>query len=455
MTTRVYRLTVLLCAVSWFLVGLHVPALHHIGDPNRSVPWLVLALTTIFALMGLRELIVLLRWRGPAALLLATLATFAAGSPLSAQSMEPAAIQARIEGAQVPNRQGYDGLTLQELMQRFRVPGVSVAVIRDYRIHWAKGYGTVDGETNAPVDTGTVFQAASISKPIFAMAVVKLAQDGKLDLDADVNTYLKSWKVPASEHNKSQPVTLRTLLSHTSGAADGFGFPGYDPGTPVPTLVQILNGEKPSNVGPVRFARAPYVGFHYSGGGLTLAQLAIQDLTGRDFAEFMRTTILAPAGMSSSSYEQPIAALASRAAKAHNGAGRRGAQPWHVYPEQAAAGLWTTPSDLARAAIEVQKAIRGPKGAIFNQLNAREFVSPTGAGGYAVGFAIESRGQGWYFSHGGSNWGFQCVLIAHVRKGYGLAIMTNGDAGGALMQELRSRIEAAYGWDVLDKPIPR
>ncbi len=128
---------------------------------------------------------------------------------------------------------------------------------------------------------------------------------------------------------------------------------------------------------------------------------------------------------------------------------------WHVYPEQAAAGLWTTPSDLARFAIEVQTAIRGPAGRVLSQASAREMIAPTGVGPFAVGLVIERRGEGWYFSHGGSNWGFQCNLVAHVRKGYGLVVMTNGDNGGQLIREIEARVAAAYGWDTLDKPIPR
>ena len=380
----------------------------------------------------------------------------AAPAAAAAQAADVASLIARIEAPQVPNRKGWDALSLQELMQRFHVPGVSIAVIRDGKIEWAKAYGVADVETGQPVDTGTVFQAASISKPVFAMAVVKLAQDGRLSLDADVNTYLKSWRVPASDLTRVQPVTLRSLLSHTSGAADGFGFPGYDPSAPRPTLVQILNGEQPSNVGPVKFARPPYAGFQYSGGGLTLAQLAVSELIGRPFADFMRETVLGPAGMGNSSYEQPMpSSLTPRATRAHSGAGKRMGAPWHIYPEQAAAGLWTTPSDLARFAIEVQRAIRGPKGAVLTQASAREMIAPTGAGDYAVGLSIEKRGQGWYFSHGGSNWGYQCHVLAHVRKGYGVAVMTNGDAGGFLIGEIEARVATAYDWDSLDKPIPR
>jgi hypothetical protein len=158
-----------------------------------------------------------------------------------------------------------------------------------------------------------------------------------------------------------------------------------------------------------------------------------------------------------SSFEQPLAdRLAANAAFAHNPGGRRsGPASWHVYPEQAAAGLWTTPSDLARIAIEMQRAIKGPKGTVLTQASARELLTPTGVGGYAVGYGVAQRGQGWYFSHTGGNWGFACILVAHYRKGYGVVIMTNSDAGGAIMSEIEGRVAAAYGWDTLDKPIPR
>lgn len=392
----------------------------------------------------------------PLAFLVALTLAVTAPTGVTAQAPDPAAMIARIEGRQSPNRQGWDPYTIQELMQRLRIPGVSVAVIHDYKIHWAKGYGVADAKTGEPVDTGTAFQAASISKPVFAMAMVKLQQDGRLSLDADVNTILTSWKVPSSDFTREQPVTLRSLASHTSGADDGFGFPGYAPNEPRPTLPQILNGEKPSNVGPVRFVRPPYAGAKYSGGAVTLAQLAVTDLVKQPFADFMRETILAPLGMSRSSFEQPMSdAFAARASKAHNGGGQRMDAPWHVYPEQAAAGLWTTPSDLARFAIEVQKAIRGPKGAVLTQASAREMLSAVGAGGFAVGFTVNQRGEGWYFGHSGGNWGFGCDLLAHFRKGYGVVVMTNGDAGGRIIGEIEARVAAAYGWDSLDKPIPR
>lgn len=388
------------------------------------------------------------------------LAFAACAAPLGAQGSPPpsdtAALIARIEGAQLPNRQGLDGYTIPELMQRFRVPGVSIAVVWNGAIHWARGYGVADASTGTPVTTATRFQAASISKPVTAMAAMRLVQDGKLSLDADVNTILRSWQVPASEHTRRQPVTPRALFSHTSGADDGFGFPGYNPGQPLPTPVQVITGEQSSPLGPVRFVREPYAAMKYSGGGTTIMQVALSDLAGEPFAALMQRLVLGPLQMTSSSYEQPpAAAVEGSLARAHNGGGARMPAPWHVYPEQAAAGLWTTPSDLARWLLEIQRANAGPRGTVLAQASVREMLAPVGAGSFAVGLQVEKRGEGWYFMHGGSNWGFRCNLLGHMRKGYGVVVMTNGDNGGAVIQEIEARVAAAYNWDSLHKPVLR
>jgi CubicO group peptidase (beta-lactamase class C family) len=365
------------------------------------------------------------------------------------------AIIARIEGAQTPNRQGWDPYSLRELMDRFGVPGASIAVIKDYRIHWTKSYGTADQTTKAPVTQETMFQAASISKPVTAFAVMRLVDARKLSLDEDVNKYLKSWKVPDSEFVRGRPVTLRALLSHTSGTGDGFGFPGYHPSAERPTLPQILNGEKPSNVGRVVWERPPFTASKYSGGGTVIVQLVLSDVAGKPFHDIMRELVLDPVGMTNSTFEQPLSPERDvKAARAHNGRGREMDAKWHVYPEQAPAGLWTTPTDLAKLAIEVQNALRGDS-RILSRAAAQEMVTPVGTGPFAVGFAIGQRNEGWYFSHGGSNWGFQCNLVAHRLKGYGFVVMTNSDTGGRLNPEVEARIAAAYGWDSLDKPVPR
>jgi CubicO group peptidase (beta-lactamase class C family) len=374
----------------------------------------------------------------------------------AAEDSSPAAMMARIESAQTPNRQGLDGYTLRQVMERFRVPGVSVAVMKDFEIHWAKGYGVADVEAGAPVEINTLFQAASISKPVAAIAVVRAVQDGRFALDDDVNTILKSWKVPESEFTRGRPVTPRALLSHTSGLGDGFGFPGYHPSAPRPTVVEILNGSKPSNVGAVLMERPPFTAFKYSGGGVTVMQLAMMDTFREPYPDLLERLVLGPIGMRDSAYEQPLSSERDKhAARAHSGGGRAMDTKWHVYPELAAAGLWTTPTDLAKFAIEIQKTALGRSSKVLTQASVREMLSPVGVGDYAVGLAVTKMGQGWYFGHGGSNWGFQCDLIAHRLKGYGVAIMTNSDSGRPVIDEIRSRVTAAYGWDSLDKPVLR
>ena len=361
-----------------------------------------------------------------------------------------------IEDAQHPDRQGLDSYTLDELMDRFGVPGVSIAVIKDFKIHWAKAYGIADVETGAEVNTETLFQAASISKPVNAMAVLKAAQDGKFSIDDDISTILKSWELPESPFTKNQSVTPRMLASHTSGLGDGFGFPGYDPSDPRPTTIQILNNDKPSNVGPVLLARPPMTAFHYSGGGVTILQLALTDVIGRPYPEILQEYVLGPAGMTQSTFEQPLSPERDKnAARAHDGRGQAMGVKWHVYPELAAAGLWTTPTDLATFAIEVQKSLRGEANNVLSPTTIQEMLSPVGVGDYAVGFSVTKEGQGWYFSHGGGNWGFRCLLVAHKVKGYGFAIMTNARNGGIITNELKQRIERAYGYDSLDKPVRR
>ena len=214
----------------------------------------------------------------------------AARSPVQAQD-SVAALIARIEAPQSPHRQGLDGYTLEQVMERFHVPGISVAVIKNFEVQWARGYGVADVETGAKVTPQTTFQAASISKPVTAMAFLAAPRAGRVSLDTDVNSLLRSWRVPRSPETTDLPVTPRALFSHTSGSDDGFGFPGYPPDDPRPTLVQILDGSKPSNVGAVRFERPPFQVSKYSGGGTVIMQLAMEEALGKPFATLMREAI--------------------------------------------------------------------------------------------------------------------------------------------------------------------
>jgi CubicO group peptidase (beta-lactamase class C family) len=374
---------------------------------------------------------------------------------LSAQTA-PNTLIAAIEAAQSGREGELAALSLHDAMKKVGVPALTVAVIRDFALHWTRAYGVADEVSGEAATPDTLFQAASISKPVAAMAVLKAVQEGRLKLDDDVNRLLTSWKVPSSAHTAGQPVTLRGLLSHTSGTDDGFGFPGYNPSAPTPTIVQILEGESPSNVGPVLVARPPLTAFKYSGGGLTLVQLILSDVLKRPFTDLLREWVLTPAGMAHSAYEQPLSAERDRhAARGHDRTGAPRDVKWHVYPELAAAGLWTTAPDLARFGIELQKSLWGKSNRIISRATAIEMTTPVGVGPFGLGIQIDKRGEGWYLSHGGSNWGFQCVLVIHKLKGYGFAAMTNSDSGGRLIGELQQRVAGAYKWDTLDQPLRR
>ena len=377
-------------------------------------------------------------------------------TPLEAQ-ISALSAQAAIELAQTqPGEDGLGTSTVAELMEEFGVPGVSVAVIQDFKIHWAKAYGVADVETGQLVDIETMFQAASISKPVAAMGVLRAVQDGLFSLDDDINDILDSWTLDGREFTRNRPVTPRTLTSHTSGLGDGFGFPGYDPEQPLPTTVQILEGHELSNVGSVFMEREPLTFYEYSGGGVTVMELALSDVRRRPFVDVLQEGVLAPIGMTRSSYAQPISPEHNQnAARAHDNNGESRGPKWHVYPEHAAAGLWTTPTDLARLIIEVQRSASGESNRVLSQSMIQEMLNPVGVGPFAVGFTVSKVGEGWYFSHGGSNWGFRALMLAHKVKGYGLVVMTNADQGSTVINEISRRIQYTYNWDSVASAVAR
>jgi CubicO group peptidase (beta-lactamase class C family) len=337
-------------------------------------------------------------------------------------------------------------LNLAQAMQVYNVPGLSVAVIDNYQIAWAKGYGVIEAGSTTPVGTGTLFQAGSISKPVAATAALTLVEKGKLSLDEDVNQKLKTWKVPENEFTKEQKVTLRRLMSHTAGLTV-HGFPGYDVDAPLPTIVQILNGEKPANTDPIRVDVVPGTKFRYSGGGVTIEQLLMIDVTGKAFPALLRETVLDKIGMTASSYEQPPPP--ARAALTADGTYQDGKPVhgrWHIYPEMAAAGLWTTPTDLAKFAIEIAKSKNGKSNKVLSQQTVEEMLTPVGPQSPGLGFFVDEKNPG-VFGHNGADEGFQALLSMNWQTGNGVAIMANSDNGIAVADLVLRTVAKEYKWD--------
>lgn len=336
--------------------------------------------------------------------------------------------------------------SLAERMAYHNVRGVSIAVIVDGKIAWAKGYGVLDAERPDKVDTETLFQAASISKPVTAVAALRLVEQGKLDLDGPVNARLERWKIPENEFTKQLAVTLRQLLSHRAGTTVS-GFPGYAKGSRIPTLIQVLNGASPANTPAVVVDKLPGESMRYSGGGTTIVQLLIEDVMGASFAEYMGSHVLQPLGMKRSHFRHPIED--KNAARAHTG---DEASPVighsHIYPELAAAGMWTTPTDLATFGLEVVKALRGEEGAYLSAAMAREMLTPPSGENYALGFGVVDRADGLSFGHNGGNHGFMCRLGVYHDGHGGVAIMTNSDVSFSLIEEIGAAVADAYGWDL-------
>jgi CubicO group peptidase (beta-lactamase class C family) len=334
-------------------------------------------------------------------------------------------------------------LFVPDRMAHYHVPGLTLACIHNGSVEWTQAFGVarVGGE---PVTPETLFQASSISMPVTAVAVLRLVEQGKLNLDVDVRQYLRSWKLPANRFTEQKKVTLRELLSHTAGATV-HGFEGYAAGEKVPTLVQVLNGERPANSAPVTIDFVPGTKFRYAGGSYTIVQQMLIDVTGQPFPELMQELIFHPLHMVHSTFQQPIPEKLRRlVAIPYDEDGKAIEGGPHTYPEMAVAGLWTTPSDLAVFALAIQDALAGKPGAIVSPTTAREMLQPV-LGFYALGFAIAGNDPNRYFSHPGANAGFLSFFFAY-EKGDGVVLMSNQQYSKALMLEIIQALAKQYGW---------
>ena len=338
-----------------------------------------------------------------------------------------------------------EGMNILDRMEYFHIPGVSIAFLNGGKIAWAKGYGYTSADSSRPVDAQTLFQAASISKPVAALAALALVEEGKIGLDEDVNGYLEGWQVEENQFTSDEKVTLRRILSHSAGlTVHGFG--GYADGEDVPELVQILNGEEPANSDRIYPDTVPGSQYSYSGGGYTIMQKMLCDVTGESFPDLMEERVLSRIGMNMSTYQQPLPEERwENAACGYRATGAMVEGRWHTYPEMAAAGLWTTPTDLLKYVMEVQLSYAGVSNRILSMGMTQEMLTAQ-MDDHGLGPGVGGSGDSITFNHGGANEGYRCGLLAFTKLGQGLVIMTNGDRGGELISEIQRSFSVQYGW---------
>jgi CubicO group peptidase (beta-lactamase class C family) len=349
-------------------------------------------------------------------------------------------------------------MELSRRMKHYKSPGFSAAFVHQEELAWAKGFGVVEAGGDKPVTTETIFQAASISKPVEAMVALHLVEAGLLDLDADANDFLHSWKIPKSKYTQvssdgvQRKVTLRGLLSHSAGLGI-HGYPGYPSGSELPTLQQILNGKPPATSKPVRVVQAPGKAYQYSSGGYLVVQQMIEDVTGRPLAVLAKEFIFDKLGMVNSTFDSSLPlGLLAQAATAHRRMGDPVPGKWHTYPEQGAASLWTTPSDLGRLMVEILKSLKNRSNLVLSAEMTRQMLTPQANIGvdWDCGLAfniIHLKKYGLInFGHPGWNEGFHSIMIGCPETGQGVVWMTNGENGRHLGWEVSRGLAEIVRW---------
>ncbi|MCW8876543.1 MAG: beta-lactamase family protein [Kangiellaceae bacterium] len=334
---------------------------------------------------------------------------------------------------------------INELMQDHGVPGISLALIHDRRLYWTKGFGVKQASANKQtvasqkVDTETIFSVGSISKVGAAVVSLKQVDQGKIKLDADVNQYLTSWKVPQSRYNKVQPVTLKNILSHTAGF-NVHGFADFQPGERIPKTLDILEGRYPAKNSEIELIFEPGSRYKYSGGGTTVQQMLLEDLLQKSFAELTQQHLFKPLGMNRSTYQNPLPKSLVNVAKAHDRRGKPRALPrgYEAMPEQAASGLWTTPTDLSKIIVSLMKSYDGDSNGFLSQNIVKKMMARVGPSEFGLGPVMVDK---FTFQHGGSNDSYKAFFRGNLQTGNGYVIFTNGANGNALIKVLREVLE--------------
>ncbi len=334
---------------------------------------------------------------------------------------------------------------MEDRLAHYDCPGASVAVIEDGALAWASGFGRLEEGGAAEVDAETLFSGASISKPITALMALRLVERGRLSLDANVNQHLQRWQLPENACTRENPVTLRWLLSHMAGTTV-HGFGGFPPGVPLPTALDVLEGRPPAVTPPVRVDKRPGESVRYSGGGTTLVQVLLEDVSGQDFEALARELIFEPLEMTRTTFVNPLPeALRSNAAVGHEG-GAAIPGKWVCVPQLAAGGVWTTASDFARFMIGCRDAWMGKGGALIGRGLAQEMMTSQG-GIFGLGWEVMGEGARKRFSHGGSNAGYQCEAMGLLESGNGAVVMTNAESGLIFYWEVFAAVAKVHGFE--------
>lgn len=341
-----------------------------------------------------------------------------------------------------PNEEPTPHLSLADAQEILSVPSVSLVILDHGKValNCAFGHGA---------SPDMLYQAASLSKLVTAVMALRLVEQGRLDLDADVTNVFRSWHLPASDLSKGHPVTLRGLLSMTGGIGVP-GFTGYEPGDPLPSLMQILDGVPPAHSPPVRVEYAPGSRYAYSGGGYEIVQVLIEDVTGQDFASAAQALVLKPADMRHSLFAQPLPpALLKDAAMGHHGDGDPLPGGSRLIPELAAGGLWSTPGDLAQLLVDLAASYRGDEAHLLSHAMARSMFTRQNGGPDGLGAAIAGSGQSLVLMKRGQNVGFESYLLIFPATLQGMVVMTDSDNGTTLAEALIRRTAAVYRWPAL------
>jgi CubicO group peptidase (beta-lactamase class C family) len=336
-------------------------------------------------------------------------------------------------------------VSVESRMALYKVPALSVAVIHNGKLDWSAAWGRLEKD-GASADCGSLFQSGSIAKPVTLLAALRMKAAGLIDFDRSIETYLSSCHLPAGRQTDANPVTFRNLLAHTAGLTPG-GYAGYAQSDPMPTDQQIVRGEAPGNSRKVEVVNAPGTSLRYSGGGYTVVEIALQDELHKPFDQIMCDWLLAPVGMRQADFTVPLPASShAHAARGHHLDGTLVAGGWNNYPEQAAAGLWATATDLAMFLLEIHKGYGG-KSEVFTQASILEMLANP-IDNHAYGFRLTGDGDHVYITHYGGTVGYSAGMTLNLQTGDGAVFLINSGNGANLGTEFFSAVSRAYAWSV-------